>query len=420
MTEMIQSLRGMNDILPPISAKRSQLLQKIRQLLQQFGYLPAELPLLEKTALFKRTIGGETDIVSKEMYSFDDRNQENITLRPEATAGAVRAVIENGLLQQVNRLFVEGPMFRYEKPQEGRSRQFTQVSVECFGLASASLDAELIAIGHELFSALGIHEFVTLEINSIGLASERKAYQAALVAFLNQHHEALDEDSKRRLSTNPLRILDSKDTNTQQILQQAPLLADYLGEQSQAHFALLCQLLEALGIAYRINPRLVRGLDYYCHTVFEWTTQELGAQGTICAGGRYDGLVEQLGGKPTPAAGFAFGIERIFMLWEKMQPIDEVRPDFYVLATGEAEQAVALTWAMQMRRARPEWQVVVHHQLQALKKQFAKADSAGARFALVFGSEEVAQSCATLKNLATGEQQQLDLAALLTLSFDKE
>ncbi|SUO98140.1 histidine--tRNA ligase [Suttonella indologenes] len=419
MSEAIQSLRGMNDILPPHSSRRARLLQIIRQLLQQFGYLPAELPLLEKTQLFKRTIGGETDIVSKEMYSFDDRNQESITLRPEATAGAVRAMIENGRLQQITRLFVEGPMFRYEKPQEGRSRQFTQVSVECFGLANPSLDAELIAIGHELFTQLDIREVVSLEINSIGLAAERKAYQAALVQFLSAHIEDLDEDSKRRLQTNPLRILDSKDAKTQEILNQAPLLHDYLGEESKAHFAQVCGILEKLGIAYHINPRLVRGLDYYCHTVFEWTTRELGAQGTICAGGRYDGLVEQLGGKATPAAGFAFGIERIFMLWENMHPIDMSYPDIYILATGIEEQAEAMRWAMEIRRARPDWQIIVHHQLQALKKQFAKADAAQARFVLVFGSEEVQQGLATLKNLATGEQQQLDLAAVIAMNIEE-
>lgn len=419
MSEAIQSLRGMNDILPPHSSRRARLLQIIRQLLQQFGYLPAELPLLEKTQLFKRTIGGETDIVSKEMYSFDDRNQESITLRPEATAGAVRAMIENGRLQQITRLFVEGPMFRYEKPQEGRSRQFTQVSVECFGLANPSLDAELIAIGHELFTQLDIREVVSLEINSIGLAAERKAYQAALVQFLSAHIEDLDEDSKRRLQTNPLRILDSKDAKTQEILNQAPLLHDYLGEESKAHFAQVCGILEKLGIAYHINPRLVRGLDYYCHTVFEWTTRELGAQGTICAGGRYDGLVEQLGGKATPAAGFAFGIERIFMLWENMYPIDMPYPDIYILATGIEEQAEAMRWAMEIRRARPDWQIIVHHQLQALKKQFAKADAAQARFVLVFGSEEVQQGLATLKNLATGEQQQLDLAAVIAMNIEE-
>lgn len=420
MSAMIQSLRGMNDVLPPVATHRAQLLQIIRQLLHQFAYLPAELPLLEKTQLFKRTIGGETDIVSKEMYSFDDRNQESITLRPEATAGAVRAMIENGLLQQTTRLFVEGPMFRYEKPQEGRSRQFTQVSVECFGLAGASTDAELISIGHELFCQLGIRDAVTLEINTIGLPSERKAYQQALVDYLSAHITQLDEDSQRRLQTNPLRILDSKDENTQRCLDAAPMLEDYLGEESKAHFALLRELLDALGIRYQLNPRLVRGLDYYCHSVFEWTTKALGAQGTVCAGGRYDGLVEQLGGKPTPAAGFAFGIDRIFMLWQKLQPSAALRSDIYVLATGIAEQKQALQWAMQLRRARPELQVLCHNQFQALKKQFAKADLAKARFALVFGSEEVAQSRATIKNLATGKQEQIDLPTLLTMNFDEE
>ncbi|SUO95871.1 histidine--tRNA ligase [Suttonella ornithocola] len=416
----IQSLRGMPDWLPPIADERQILCSRIRAVLAQFGYQAAELPLLEKTQLFKRTIGDETDVVSKEMYSFDDRNRESVTLRPEGTAGVVRAMIQNGLLQQNMRLFIEGPMFRYEKPQEGRYRQFSQISVESFGIATPAMDVELILLAHEVFTQLGIRNAVTLEINTIGLSSERIAFQKALVTHLEQHINELDEDSKRRLSINPLRILDSKDENTRRCLDTAPVLKAYLGEQSQQHFSEVCALLDALEIKYIINPRLVRGLDYYCHTVIEWTTQELGAQGTICAGGRYDGLVEQLGGKSTPAAGFAFGIERILLLAQKFGAFKPIKTDLYLLAVTPKEQAVAMQWAMALRRNNPNLRIVHHNEYQSLKKQFRKADLSGAQWVLVFGSDEVAHQEVTVKNLKNGEQERLTLAQLLAKFAKKE
>lgn len=413
--QAIQSVRGMRDILPPVADQRLRLSQVVHQLLEQYGYHCADLPLLEKTALFQRTIGEDTDIVAKEMYTFLDRKQESLTLRPEATAGVVRAMIQNGLLQQPQKLFVEGAMFRYERPQKGRYRQFVQISVENFGVATPAVDVELIQIGHELFSLLHIRDLVELEINSLGLPEERKAYQQALVEYLDARRDQLDEDSLRRLETNPLRILDSKNPQVQACLREAPHLNDYLGEHSQAHFAEVKTLLQALGISYRVNPNLVRGLDYYCHTVFEWTTTELGAQGTICAGGRYDGLVEQLGGKPTPAAGFAFGVERILLLAENRHDLFKLKtPDVYVLIASAQEQAMAMQWASALRRATPGLVVTLHNEYASLKSQFKKADASGARYALVFASQERESGEATLKDLTSGEQQTLTLALLQT------
>lgn len=408
--ETIQSVRGMRDIFPPYSLQLERLHAITHALLQRYGYLPAQMPLLEKTGLFARSIGEETDIVSKEMYTFADRNDESLTLRPEATAGLVRALIENGLLQQVQRLYVEGPMFRYERPQKGRYRQFTQISVEAFGMADPALDVELMAVSAALFRELGVYDKVTLEINSIGLPEERRAYQQALVAYLQNHVDALDDDSRRRLTTNPLRILDSKDAGVQQVLDSAPVLADYLGETSATHFATVKNLLDALGIAYRENPRLVRGLDYYCHSVFEWTTTALGAQGTVCAGGRYDGLVEQLGGKPTPAAGFAFGVDRIALLCEESLAVSTA-PQAYAIAADPA-QMPALLKACETLRAQGV-RVIVQTEAQSLKNQLKKADKSGAAHALILGESEAAQNLFTLKTLATGEQQTLPLAQIV-------
>lgn len=408
--ETIQSVRGMRDIFPPYSLQLERLHAITHALLQRYGYLPAQTPLLEKTGLFARSIGEETDIVSKEMYTFADRNDESLTLRPEATAGLVRALIENGLLQQVQRLYVEGPMFRYERPQKGRYRQFTQISVEAFGMADPALDVELMAVSAALFRELGVYDKVTLEINSIGLPEERRAYQQALVAYLQNHVDALDDDSRRRLTTNPLRILDSKDAGVQQVLDDAPVLADYLGETSVTHFATVKNLLDALGIAYRENPRLVRGLDYYCHSVFEWTTTALGAQGTVCAGGRYDGLVEQLGGKPTPAAGFAFGVDRIALLCEESLAVSTA-PQVYAIAATPA-QMPALLKACETLRAQSV-RVIVQTEAQSLKNQLKKADKSGAAHALILGESEAAHNLFTLKTLATGEQQTLPLAQIV-------
>ncbi|MBP3194802.1 MAG: histidine--tRNA ligase [Cardiobacteriaceae bacterium] len=415
MAEIIQSIRGFPDILPPLATKRAAVCLLIRRVLGQFGYQVAELPILEKTALFVRSIGGDTDIVGKEMYSFEDRNGDNLSLRPEGTAGMVRAVIENGLLQQVSRFFVEGEMFRHERPQEGRTRQFKQISVECFGIETAALDAELLAIGEMVFQELEIRNAVNLEINSIGLAEERVQFIAALREYLSRYENDLDTDSKRRLTTNPLRILDSKDAKTKEILLSAPNLSDFLGAESQKHFEDLRGYLEALDIKYVINPRLVRGLDYYCHSVFEWTTRELGAQGTICAGGRYNGLVEELGGKATPAAGFAFGIDRISLLKEKIAPTTEKQANFYILATSEKEQITAIKWARDLRAKFPELTVICHNQFQALKKQLRKADMVSARAVLIFGEAEVAVNQTTYKNLQTGEQKSLSFEQLCQL-----
>lgn len=408
----IQSLRGMRNILPPESTQLASLKKIIADTLQQFGYQPWELPLLEKTALFKRSIGEETDVVSKEMYTFDDRNGESITLRPEATAGVVRTMIEEGLLQQPQRLYVEGPMFRYERPQKGRYRQFTQVSVEAFGFDNAALDAELVLIGATLFKRLGFLDKVQLEYNTIGTLEERREYQKVLVSYLRNHVDALDEDSVRRLESNPLRILDSKNPAVQAVLDDAPVLDDYLGEESQNHFAHACQLLNALGIAYKRNPRLVRGLDYYNHSVFEWTTDALGAQGTICAGGRYDALVEQLGGKPTPAAGFAFGIDRILLLAMQGNSLDEVPVLAYCMALGDEQQAAVMQLCMKLRD-QIDAPIMFHPQNQSLKAQMKKADQSGARFAIIMGESERESGMVTLKNLATGEQSQCDEAALI-------
>ena len=406
----IQSLRGMNDIFPPEADYLQQLHDCIHDVLACYGYHPLQLPLLEQTGLFKRAVGEETDVVSKEMYTFADRNDESITLRPEATAGVVRAMIQHGKLQQPQRVYAEGPMFRYERPQKGRSRQFSQVSIEVLGIAGAAQDAELISLCADLFRRLNILDLLTLEINTIGLAEERHAFQQALVAYLQQHTDALDEDSRRRLTTNPLRILDSKNAGVQQVLDGAPILDDYLGEASRSHFAQLCALLDALGIAWQRNPRLVRGLDYYCHTVFEWTTNALGAQGTVTAGGRYDGLIEQLGGKPTPAAGFAFGIERIMLLAQQRDIFHMPQPLVYAIATADAHLSLLLP-LVQTLRARGI-SVVAHNQIQPLKTQIRKADQEGAHYALIIGDDEAAARSAALKNLRDGSQQILPLADL--------
>lgn len=412
MKEHIQSVRGMRDILPEEASTREILFVQTAAVLKSFGYQPIELPILERTPLFKRAVGEETDIVSKEMYTFLDRNEESLTLRPEATAGVVRAMIEQGLLQNVQRLYTAGAMFRYEKPQQGRYRQFTQISVETFGLPAPAVDGELMQIGHNIFTALGIRDHLTLEINTLGVMDERLTFQKDLIAYLNQHKDALDADSIRRLETNPLRILDSKDEGVKNCLKNAPVLWDYLGEESRAHFAHMQEMLDAMGIAYQVNPYLVRGLDYYCHAVFEWTTTALGAQGTVCAGGRYDGLVEKLGGKATPAAGFAFGMERILQLKEQIAPYTQKNPDIYVLAGSLKEQAYAMRFTQVLRTAFPSLTIVAHNDFQALKRQFKKADQAKAHFALVFGEQELATQTAMLKDLTTGTQQALSLEAL--------
>lgn len=404
----IRAVRGMNDILPDDTPHWRLLEQTVSRLLASYGYGEIRLPVVEHTELFRRSIGEVTDIVEKEMYSFDDRNGESLTLRPEGTAGCVRAAIQQGLLGVPRRLWYAGPMFRYERPQKGRQRQFHQIGVEAFGIASPDMDAELILLCARLWRQLGVADGVELQINSIGSSAARKAYRAALVDYLASHREALDEDSQRRLHSNPLRILDSKNAQTQALLDGAPTLADYLDDEARADFARLCELLRAAGLTYVVNPRLVRGLDYYNKTVFEWVTDRLGAQGTVCAGGRYDGLVEQLGGKPTPGVGFAMGMERLVLLMQEAGVV-EAKPravaDIYAVAVGEAAQTEALAAVEALRDAFEGLAIVQHTGGGSFKAQLKKADKSGARVALIWGEDEVRGHSVTLKLLREGAAQ---------------
>ncbi len=405
----IQAIRGMNDILPEQTPVWQFVEATVRQVLRQYGYQEIRMPIVEQTDLFKRSIGEVTDIVEKEMYTFEDRNGDSLTLRPEGTAGCVRAAEEHGLLfNQTRRLWYTGPMFRHERPQKGRYRQFHQIGVECFGMSGPDIDAELLILTARLWQALGLSGHTRLEINSIGTSESRKIYRSALVDYLGQYKSDLDADSQRRLDTNPLRILDSKDAGTRKILENAPRLDDYLDEESRAHFERLRELLDAAGIEYTVNPALVRGLDYYGKTVFEWITDSLGAQGTVCAGGRYDGLVEQLGGKPTFAVGFAMGIERLILLLETLDLIpDHVNSnaDVYVTAMGEPSVAPALALAEQLRNELPDYVIVTHCGGGSFKSQMKKADKSGARYAVILGENEVAGGTAGLKPLRSDESQ---------------
>ncbi|MBY6103144.1 histidine--tRNA ligase [Marinobacter nauticus] len=421
MLAKIQAIRGMNDILPDQTPVWQYVESTVRQVLGQYGYQEIRMPVVEHTELFKRSIGEVTDIVEKEMYTFEDRNGDSLTLRPEGTAGCVRAAEEHGLLfNQTRRLWYTGPMFRHERPQKGRYRQFHQIGVECFGMAGPDIDAELLILTARLWSALGLSDHARLEINSIGTSDSRKVYRQALVAYLEQYQDKLDDDSKRRLTTNPLRILDSKDPATREILQGAPSLDDYLDDESRQHFEQLKAMLDAAGVAYTVNPALVRGLDYYGKTVFEWITDSLGAQGTICAGGRYDGLVEQLGGKPTVAVGFAMGLERLILLLETLELVPEHvnnQADVYVTAMGDQAVAPAMSLAETLRNELPGRIVVSHCGGGSFKSQMKKADRSGARFAVILGENEVAQATAGLKPLRDDQPQQeiaqADLAAVL-------
>ncbi len=365
------------------------------------------MPIVEETNLFSRAVGEETDVVSKEMYTFDDRNGDSLTLRPEGTAGCVRSCIQNSLINRdEQRLWYMGPMFRHERPQKGRYRQFHQCGVEVFGLNGPDVDAELIMMTARLWRELGIDKHVRLELNSIGSQEDRADYRTALVAFLEQHIDVLDEDCKRRMHTNPLRVLDTKNPDIQAILGDAPCLSEYLGEESKAHFAGLCELLDAAGIEYTVNERLVRGLDYYNRTVFEWITESLGAQGTVCGGGRYDGLVEQLGGKPTPAVGFAMGLERLVLMLETLELTDVRRSvDVYVVTAGEGTMMAGMKLAEQLREAISGVRVMNHFGGGNFKKQFKRADKVGAVVALVLGENEVADNTVVLKDLVGGEQE---------------
>jgi histidyl-tRNA synthetase len=368
------------------------------------------MPIVESTALFKRSIGEVTDIVEKEMYSFDDRNGDSLTLRPEGTASCVRAGNQHGLLyNQEQRLWYMGPMFRHERPQKGRYRQFHQFGLEAFGIATPDIDAEVIMLTSRLWRELGINEFVTLELNSLGSTDERNEYRSALVSFLKERESQLDEDSKRRMHTNPLRVLDSKNPEVQAALVGAPKLSDYFTEQSKAHFAGVCQRLDASGIKYIINERLVRGLDYYNRTVFEWVTDSLGAQGTVCAGGRYDGLVEQLGGKSTPGFGFALGIERLVLMLTSLDKVRNIRPtvDVYFIILGENVENKANSLAEQWRDQVNDIRIQCHCGGGNMKKQMKRADKSGAQIALILGDDELAKKQITVKYLRGQNEQQI-------------
>ncbi|BCV44505.1 histidine--tRNA ligase [Shewanella algae] len=417
MAKQIQAIRGMNDILPTQSPVWQKVEAVLRASVASFGYSEIRTPIVENTDLFKRSIGEVTDIVEKEMYTFADRNGDSLTLRPEGTASTVRAGNEHGLLyNQEQRLWYMGPMFRHERPQKGRYRQFHQFGVEVYGIKSADIDAEVLMLSASLWQKLGLTEHVSLELNTLGDSEERAAYREALVAFLEQHKDKLDEDSQRRMYSNPLRVLDSKDQQVQALLADAPALMDYLGEDSKAHFARLCELLEAVGIQYRVNPRLVRGLDYYNRTVFEWVTDSLGAQGTVLAGGRYDGLVSQLGGKETPAVGFAMGLERIVLLLETLELNADVAAevDVYVTAMGDYCVIEAMKIAQELREKLPKLKVMSHCGGGNFKKQMKRADKSGAGFALIIGETELANNKVAVKPLrGDGAQQDVERQALV-------
>ncbi len=424
----LQAIRGMNDLLPDQSALWQYFEATVQALTRRYGYAEIRTPIVEQTTLFARSIGEVTDIVEKEMYTFEDRNGDSLTLRPEGTASCVRAAMEHGLLHnQTQRLWYQGPMFRHERPQKGRYRQFHQVGVEAFGLEGPDIDAEVILLSARLWQELGLSEHVTLELNSLGSNAARAAYRDTLVAYFEQHRDQLDEDSLRRLGSNPLRILDSKNPAMAAMLADAPKLMDHLDAESREHFEQLTALLEAAGIDYVINPRLVRGLDYYCRTVFEWTTTALGSQGTVCAGGRYDGLVEQLGGKPTPAVGFAMGIERLILLLDTLQltPAEALGElDLYVLPMDHNATAQAMLLAEQLRDALPGLRAQLHCGGGSFKSRIKKADKSGARLALLLGSDELAAGRATLKFLREERDQlsvsQNDLVeTLATLTRDE-
>ena len=414
----IQSIRGMNDLLPDQSPVWQYLEDKVRDLFERYGLAEIRFPILESTDLFKRSIGEVTDIVEKEMYTFLDRNDDSVTLRPEGTAGCVRACEQAGLFNQSPRLWYKGPMFRYERPQKGRLRQFHQIGAEVFGLDGPDIDAELLMLTARLWRELGIADHVTLEINSLGTAGDRARYRAELVAWLTARRDRLDEDSQRRLTGNPLRILDSKNPEMQALLADAPRLGDYLGDEAAEHFAGLRAMLDAAGVAYRINERLVRGLDYYGKTVFEWVTGSLGAQGTVCAGGRYDGLVEQLGGRPIPAVGFAMGLERLVLLLDVAGAVPDSigRPvDVYFAGAGDVKPRM-LAAAEELRNLCPGLRMVTHSGGGSFKNQLKKADRSGARLALLMGEDEAAAGLLTVKFLREDvPQQTLPLAAVAEL-----
>jgi len=414
VAKTIQAIRGMNDCLPEISGTWQKVESVLRQVVANYGYQEIRTPIVESTDLFKRSIGEVTDIVEKEMYTFEDRNGDSLTLRPEGTASCVRAGNEHGLLyNQQQRLWYMGPMFRHERPQKGRYRQFHQFGVETYGMDGPDIDLEVILLSARLWKAFGIEQHVKLQINTLGSNEARAAYRDTLVEFLKARADKLDEDSLRRLESNPLRVLDSKNPEVQAAIEDAPSLIDHLDEESKTHFETLCARLTQAGIEFEINPRLVRGLDYYNRTVFEWVTDSLGAQGTVCAGGRYDGLVEQLGGKATPAVGFAMGIERLVLLLTTLteEGQDTSFVDVYVTAMGDDAQAYAIEVSEHLRNTLPTTRVMMHCGGGNFKKQLKRADKTGARLALLLGSDEMQSRVVGVKPLRDGQEQ-------VTVSFD--
>lgn len=408
MAERIQAIRGMNDTLPDKTHLWRYIEQTFINCLSSYGYQEIRFPIVESTQLFKRTIGEVTDIVEKEMYTFNDLNGDSLTLRPEGTAGCVRACLEHGLLHnQQQKLWYLGPMFRHERPQRGRYRQFNQLGVEAFGMAGAQAELELISLCRKFWAQFGFADLVQLQVNTLGELAERQKYKSILVDYLNDHAAQLDEDSKRRLTRNPLRILDSKNPEMQQLVANAPKLIDVLEGKSKEHFHAFCAGLDALQIPYVVNPVLVRGLDYYGHTVFEWVTDRLGSQATICAGGRYDILVEQLGGNATPAAGFALGVERIFLLMETLNrlPQETQKNSLYIIGTNEEAIVKGLVIAESIRNACPGLEVIVNTAGGSFKSQFKKADKSGARLALVLGEDELVNQQISIKDLRNGADQ---------------
>ena len=405
MANKIQSIRGMHDILPQQSPLWQFFENTVKDLLQSYAYSEIRMPVVESTDLFCRSIGEVTDIVEKEMYTFEDRNGDSLTLRPEGTASCVRSGIQHGLFHnQQQRLWYMGPMFRHERPQKGRYRQFHQVGVETYGMDGPDIDAELILMSARLWKMLGLSD-IKLEINTLGTADSRAAYRSVLVDYLQQHQTLLDEDSLRRLETNPLRVLDSKNPDMQDMIEAAPRLMDYLDDESKQHFESLTSILDSAGIAYRINPRLVRGLDYYCKTVFEWVTESLGAQGTVCAGGRYDGLVEQLGGRATPAAGFAMGIERLLALLEDAGKQVDNAADIYVMLQGDEAQLAGMAMVEQLRDKLAGKVIQTHCGGGSFKSQMKKADKSGAKIALILGQDEILNNRITIKPLREQTEQ---------------
>jgi len=419
MAKNIQSVRGMRDILPDQSASWQFIENTARQLFNSYGYKELRTPIIEPTDLFVRTIGEVTDIVEKEMYTFQDRNDDSLTLRPEGTAGCVRAGIQHGLLHnQQQRIWYTGPMFRHERPQKGRYRQFYQAGIETYGIATPDIDAEVIAIAARLWKLLGLDmSTIRLEINSLGSNEARDKYRTILIDYFSQHEDQLDEDSKRRLHKNPLRILDTKNPALKELVANAPDLLDYLDDESKAHFEGLKQRLDSMGIAYQVNSRLVRGIDYYNRTVFEWITEELGAQGTICAGGRYDGLVKQIGGRDTPACGFGIGLDRLqLLLEEKNTKIPNQYPHAYFVLLGEQAELAGVTLSETIRNNHPALRLLVNGGAGSFKSQLKRADKSNASYAFILGESEVAAGEITIKPLQENSQKKTEQ---VTLSQEK-